>query len=151
MKKYKEVSADPKYDSITVAKFINKLMRGGEKSVARGLVYEAFEQIKDKKSQDPSEVLEEAISNVTPQLEVKSMRIGGATYQVPKKVGAKRGKKLAMRWIVNAARSGSFNNMEENLAEEIMAASEKEGKAYKKKQDEHRMAEANKAFAHFAR
>jgi len=151
MKKYKEIDPDPKYDSISVAKFINKLMKGGEKSVARSLVYKAFEQIKDKKNQDPSEVLEDAISNVTPQLEVKSMRIGGATYQVPKKVGAKRGKKLAMRWLVNSARSGSANNMEDNLAEEIMAASEKEGKAYKKKEDEHRMAEANKAFAHFAR
>jgi len=151
MKKYKEIDPDPKYDSITVAKFINKLMRGGEKSIARSLTYKAFEQIKEKKSQDPSEVLEDAISNVTPQLEVKSMRIGGATYQVPKKVGAQRGKKLAMRWLVNSARSGSANNMEDNLAEEIMAASEKEGKAYKKKEDEHRMAEANKAFAHFAR
>jgi len=151
MKKYKEISPDPKYDSVTVAKFINKLMKGGEKSVARRLLYEAFEQIKEKKKQDPSEVLEEAISQVTPQLEVKSMRIGGATYQVPKKVGAERGKKLAMRWLVNAARSGSSNNIKDNLAQEIMAASEKEGNAYKKKQDEHRMAEANKAFAHFAR
>lgn len=151
MKKYKEIDPDPKYDSISVAKFINKLMRGGEKSTARGLIYDAFDKIKEKKNQDPSEVLEEAISNVTPQLEVKSMRIGGATYQVPKKVGAKRGKKLAMRWLVNSARSGSAQNMEDNLAEEIMAASEKEGGAYKKKEDEHRMAEANKAFAHFAR
>ncbi|MEF8847105.1 MAG: 30S ribosomal protein S7 [Candidatus Paceibacterota bacterium] len=151
MKKYKEIDPDPKYNSISVAKFVNKLMKGGEKSVARKLMYKAFEQIKDKKNQDPSEVLEEAISNVTPQLEVKSMRIGGATYQVPKKVGAKRGKKLAMRWLVEAARSGSAQNMQDNLAEEIMAASEKEGGAYKKKQDEHRMAEANKAFAHFAR
>jgi len=151
MKQYKQISPDPQYESVTVAKFINKLMRGGEKSVARKLVYQAFEQIKDKKNQDPSQVLEKAISKVTPQLEVKSMRIGGATYQVPKKVGAGRGKKLAMSWLVEAARSGSGTNMEENLAQEIMAASEKEGKAYKRKQDEHRMAEANKAFAHFAR
>ncbi len=151
MKKYKEIDPDPKYDSISVAKFINKLMKGGEKSIARKLTYSAFEKIKEQKNQDPSEVLEEAISNVTPQLEVKSMRIGGATYQVPKKVGAQRGKKLAMRWLVNAARSGSGENMEDNLAQEIIVASEKEGEGYKKKQDEHRMAEANKAFAHFAR
>lgn len=151
MKKYKEIDPDPQYDSVSVAKFINKLMRGGEKSIARKLTYSAFEKIKEQKNQDPSEVLEEAISNVTPQLEVKSMRIGGATYQVPKKVRAQRGKKLAMRWLVNAARSGSGENMEDNLAREIIAASEKEGGAYKKKQDEHRMAEANKAFAHFAR
>lgn len=151
MKKYKQISPDPRYDSVTVAKFINKLMKGGKKSVARALVYEAFKRIKDSKEQDPSQVLEEAISNVMPQLEVKSMRIGGATYQVPKKVGAERSKKLAMNWLVQAARSGSSNNMRDNLAQEIMAASEKEGGAYKKKQDEHRMAEANKAFAHFAR
>lgn len=151
MKKYKEISPDPKFDSVTVAKFINKLMQGGEKSTARHLLYQAFDKIKEAKKQDPSEVLEGAISNVIPQLEVKSMRIGGATYQVPRRVDAERGKKLAMRWIVRAARSGPHNNIEDNLAEEIMAASEKEGKAFKKKQDEHRMAEANKAFAHFAR
>lgn len=151
MKKYKEISPDPKYDSVTVAKFINKVMKGGKKSTARNIVYEAFNQIEEAKNEDPSEVLEKAVSNVTPRLEVKSMRIGGATYQVPRKVSGGRGKKLAMKWLVEGAKSASGENMEDKLAQEIMAASEKEGKAYNKKEQEHRMAEANKAFAHFAR
>lgn len=149
-KQYKQISPDPSYNSITVAKFINHIMRKGKKAPARKIMYQALEQIKQS-SEEPVEALETAIGNATPRLEVKSMRIGGATYQVPKRVSKERGKTLAMRWIVEAAKKKKGKPMRESLAQEILDASNNQGKAIKKKRNIHRMAEANKAFAHFAR
>jgi len=150
-KQYKQVTPDPKYDSIAVAKFINKMMKKGKKSTARKALYGTLDIVKEKTKQDPAEVLEKAIDNATPSLEVRSMRIGGATYQVPRKVSQKRGRALATRWIINAARNKSGSSIKKRLSGEIIKASNKEGGAIKKKRDMHRMAEANKAFAHFAR
>lgn len=141
---------DPKYENILVARFINQVMRRGKKSIARKIVYSAFDIIKDKTKQDPVDFFEKAIDNVAPRLEVRSRRIGGATYQVPMEVGRKRATTLAMRWIIKSARSGKGVAFHKRLAKELMDAKNKEGSAFKKKENVHKMAEANKAFAHFA-
>lgn len=146
----REIKPDPKYGSTMVARFINQVMRCGKKSLAQRIVYEAFDLIQKRTKKDPSVVFDEALKNVAPILEVKSKRIGGANYQIPIEVRASRRMTLAMRWIVGAARSKKGQTMPERLAQELLAASKKEGDAMKKRSDIERMAEANRAFAHFA-
>ncbi len=139
---------DPKFGSIVLAKFVNTLMRDGKKSVAEKIVYKALEDVKEKKGSD-MEILEEALQNVRPSVEVKSRRVGGATYQVPVEVRSSRQDALAMRWLVEAARKRGEKSMAQKLAGELMEAADKRGSAVKKREDVHKMAEANKAFAHF--
>ena len=143
--------ADLKYNSVRVGKFINSVMWDGKKSTAEKVVYDAFEIIKEKmKVENPVEVFDTAIRNVGPQMEIRSRRVGGANYQVPREVRPERRQALAFRWILLAARGGKGKPMAEKLAQELMAAANNEGSAIKKREDTHRMAEANKAFAHFA-
>jgi small subunit ribosomal protein S7 len=145
------VDADAKYDSVKVAKFINYVMEGGKKNTAREIVYDAFDIIKEKmKVENPLEVFESALRNAGPVTEVRSRRIGGANYQVPREVRDDRRFMLAFRWILEAARAKKGKAMRFKLADELMAAANNEGGAVKKKEDTHRMAESNKAFAHFA-
>ena len=143
------VPRDPVYDNELVGRFINFLMERGKKSVAQRIIYGALEEISDKLKQDPIEVLETAINNVRPQLEVKSRRVGGATYQVPMEVKEGRGFALAMRWISSNARSRKGSSMAKALANEIIDAFNNSGSAIKKRDDTHKMAQANKAFAHY--
>ncbi|MCX6760892.1 MAG: 30S ribosomal protein S7 [Candidatus Nealsonbacteria bacterium] len=138
------------YNNLSVAKFINQVMRQGKKTIARKIVYRAFDIIKEKTKKEPLEVFEQAIKNATPLLEVKSKRIGGATYQVPREVREDRALTLAVRWIITAAKAKKGKPMAEKLSEELINASKNEGSAIKKKEDTRRMAEANRAFAHFA-
>jgi small subunit ribosomal protein S7 len=140
---------DAKYDSTTVAKFINKLMLGGQKSIAERIVYNALQLTAQQVNSSPEEALERAIRNATPLLMVKSRRIGGATYQVPSEVREDRGRALAMRWLIVSARARSGKSMEERLASELVDAVHGRGTAIKKRDDLHKMAEANKAFAHY--
>lgn len=146
----REIMPDPKYGNTTIAKFINYVMRQGKKSVAEGVVYRTFDTLEKKYKQDPMVVFETALRNVGPALEIKSRRIGGATYQVPREVRGDRKIALTFRWIIDAARSKKGAPMHEKLAEELILATKNEGTAIKKKMDTHRMAEANKAFAHFS-
>jgi len=141
---------DLRYGNATVAKFVNHVMMRGKKAAARKIVYGALDLVKEKTKKDPVEVFERALENVAPMLEVRSRRVGGATYQVPIQVKEHRKESLAARWIIGAARSKKGKPMAEKLAEELMAAYNREGVAFKKKEDTHRMAEANRAFAHFA-
>jgi small subunit ribosomal protein S7 len=142
---------DIKFSSVRVEKFINSVMWDGKKSTARKVVYDAFDIIKDKaKVENPVELFETAIRNVSPAMEIRSRRVGGANYQVPREVNPNRKQAMAFRWILQAARSGKGRPMAQKLAAELIAASNNEGPAIKKKEDTHRMAEANKAFAHFA-
>jgi small subunit ribosomal protein S7 len=143
------IQPDPKYNNTLVAKFINHLMFDGKKSTAQRVVYDAFD-ILAKKKKEPLEVFDQAIKNVSPLLEVKSRRIGGATYQVPREVRGDRRITLTIRWIIQAVRAKKGKPMAEKLAAELLEASQNTGAAIKKKQDTHRMAEANRAFAHFA-
>ena len=145
----RDVLPDPVYHSKTVTKFINKVMLSGKKSVAQRVVYDAFETIREKTGQDPLEVFETALRNVMPVLEVKARRVGGANYQVPVEVRAERRLTLGIRWMVNYSRLRSERTMEERLAGELMDAFNNTGAAVKKKEDTHKMAEANKAFAHY--
>ena len=140
---------DPLYEDQIVAKFIHSVMRDGKKSVAQRLVYGAFDMVEERTSEEGVEVFRKAINNVAPLVEVRSRRVGGATYQVPIEVRAERRTALAFRWILQYARTRSDKSMARRLAAEIVAASKGEGGAVKKKDDTHRMAEANKAFAHF--
>ena len=145
------VGPDIKYNSVRVEKFINSVMWDGKKSTARKVVYDALDIVKEKtKTENPLEIFETALRNVGPQMEIRSRRVGGANYQVPREVRPERKMALAFRWILIAARGGKGKPMAEKLAAEIIAASNNEGFAFKKKEDTHRMAEANKAFAHFA-
>ncbi|KKW36017.1 30S ribosomal protein S7 [Candidatus Adlerbacteria bacterium RIFCSPHIGHO2_01_FULL_54_23] len=145
------VGSDLRYNSTKVEKFINSLMWSGKKSTARKVVYDAFDIVKEKtKTEDPLEIFETALRNVGPQMEVRSRRIGGANYQVPREVRPERKQALAFRWILTVARGGKRGPMAEKLAAEIIAAANNEGSAVKKKEDTHKMAESNKAFAHFA-
>ena len=145
----REAVPDPKYGSKLVAKFINNLMLKGRKSVAEAIFYDSMDVIKEKTGEDPLAVFQQAINNVKPTLEVKSRRVGGATYQVPVEVRAGRKNALAMRWIISFARERGERTMRERLAGEIMDAANNEGASIKKKSDTFRMAEANKAFAHY--
>ncbi len=142
--------ADRMYNSVLVTKMINKVMWDGKKRLAENLVYKAMEQASVKAKKEPMEVFEEAIKNVSPQVQVKSKRIGGANYQVPREVREDRRFMLALRWILDAANAKKGKAMRLKLADELMAAANNEGSAVKKKEDTHRMAESNKAFAHFA-
>jgi small subunit ribosomal protein S7 len=145
------VGPDFKYDSTKVAKLINYAMVRGQKETARGIVYKSLEIIKDKaKVEDPMEVLDTALKNTGPLMEVRSRRVGGANYQIPREVRTERRNFLSMKWIVEAARSKKGKPMAEKLAEEILLASKNEGEAVKKRENTHKMADANKAFAHFA-
>ncbi len=145
------VGPDLKYGSVRVEKFINSVMWDGKKSTARKVVYDALDIIKDKaKVENPLELFETAIRNVGPMMEIRSRRVGGANYQVPREVRPERKQALAFRWILLAARGTKGKPMAEKLATELMAAANNEGSAIKKRDDTHRMAEANKAFAHFA-
>ena len=145
----REILPDPKHGSDMLAKFMNMVMRSGKKSVAEGIVYGALDQIVSRGKPDPMEVLSKALDNVRPMVEVKSRRVGGATYQVPVEVRAMRRTALAMRWMIDAARKRSEKSMPMRLAGEIMDAAENRGAAVKKREDTHRMAEANKAFSHY--
>ena len=145
----REILPDSKYGNVAIAKFINYVMYDGKKSVAERVVYDTFDLIQKKYEQEPVNVFETAMRNVGPTLEVRSRRIGGAAYMVPKEVRGERKLALTYRWILDAARSKKGKPMFERLAEELVAASKNEGIAIKKKFDTHRMAEANKAFAHF--
>jgi len=146
----RSILPDPKFHSVLVSKFINTLMERGKKTVARRVVYEAFELIAAKTKKDPLEIFDTAMKNVTPTVEVRSRRIGGANYQIPVEVRGDRKNALAFRWMLGAARSKKGKPMHQKLAMEIMNAANNEGDAIKKKEDVHRMAEANRAFAHFA-
>ncbi len=146
----RELEPDPIYNSALVTKLINYVMRKGKKSIARKIVYKAFEIIKEKTKKDPVEVFEKALKNAGPILEVRPKRIGGATYQVPMEVKPHRRIALALRWIIEAAKTKKGKPMYQKLAEEIISAANNEGAAVKKKENVHKMAEANKAFAHFA-
>lgn len=143
------VLPDPKYHSILVTKFINGLLRRGKRSVAEKIFYNAVDIVSDKTSSDGLQVFEKAIQNVKPLLEVRSRRVGGATYQVPVEIRQERQQALAIRWIINYAKSRSEKTMSEKLASELISASKNEGSSVKKREDTHKMAEANKAFAHF--
>ncbi len=150
---YKKHKIDPDrvYEDVQVAQFINKVMKEGKKTTAQRIFYGAFLIIKEKTKKEPLEVFKQAIENVAPLLEVKPKRIGGATYQVPMEVRPERKFPLATKWILDAARGKKGKPMQEKLSQELIDASNNEGNAIKKKNDTHRMAEANKAFAHFAR
>ncbi|MFY9457780.1 MAG: 30S ribosomal protein S7 [Candidatus Spechtbacterales bacterium] len=145
----REILSDPKYDNQIVARFINYIMWDGEKSVAREVVYDAFDIIAEKTKKEALDVFDEAIKNTSPMLEVKSKRVGGANYQVPRPVKGDRRLTLSLRWMIRAARSKKGQRMAEKLAEELIQASQNSGAAVKKKDDTHRMAQANRAFAHF--
>lgn len=145
----REILPDPIYGSVLVTKFINGVMLKGKKSIAEQIFYGALDVIKDKVKKDPLEIFKTAMQNVRPALEVRSRRVGGATYQVPVEVRQDRQQALAIRWIVQAARSRNERDMRSKLAGELMDASTNQGTAIKKRQDTHRMAEANKAFAHY--
>ncbi|GIK26564.1 MAG: 30S ribosomal protein S7 [Rhodocyclaceae bacterium] len=145
----RDVLPDPKFGSQDVAKFVNVLMMSGKKSVAESTIYRAFDQIKSKSGKDPLEVFIQAVSNVKPSVEVKSRRVGGANYQVPVEVRPVRRAALAMRWIRESARKRSEKSMGARLAGELLEAAEGRGGAVKKREEVHRMAEANKAFAHY--
>jgi small subunit ribosomal protein S7 len=141
---------DPLYQSELVERFTNNIMYDGKKAIARKVVYDTFELLKKSTNGDPLKVFDEAIKNISPMLEVRSRRIGGANYQVPREVRMERKIALAFRWLIQATRSKKGRTMAERLAEEILAASKNEGAAIKKKEDTHKMAEANRAFAHFS-
>lgn len=149
-KKHK-IAPDGVYENVAVAQFINKVMQEGKKTIAKKIVYGAFDAIKEKTKKEPIEVFKQAVENASPLLEVKPKRIGGATYQVPMEVRAERKLFLALKWIIDGARKQKGKSMQEKLSQELMNAANNEGHAMKKKNDMHRMAEANKAFAHFAR
>ncbi len=145
----REVAPDPKYKSVLAAKFINSLMKKGKKSIAQTILYDAFDIIKERTKQDPLELFKKAIENVKPMVEVKSRRVGGSTYQVPTEVRPSRSQALSIRWIITYARARGEKTMAAKLAGELMDAANNRGAAVKKKEDTHRMAEANKAFAHY--
>ncbi|MEF3244905.1 MAG: 30S ribosomal protein S7 [Caldisericaceae bacterium] len=144
----REIEGDPIYDHVMVAKLINNLMKGGRKSLAEKIVYSSFDIIKEKTGKDPIEIFELALEKVRPLVEVKPRRVGGATYQIPIEIEKERGQKLAIKWIIAAARSVKGKRMEEKLSEEIINAANETGAAYKKKIDLHKMAEANRSYAH---
>ena len=142
-------SPDPKFQDILVSRFINSLLKKGKKHTARGILYGAFELIEEKTKNKPLDVFKKAVNNASPMIEVRARRVGGATYQVPTEVRPERRTALAIRWLISYAKERSDTSMAQKLASELMAAATGEGGAIKKKDDVHRMAEANKAFAHF--
>jgi small subunit ribosomal protein S7 len=145
----REILPDPKFGNITLAKFMNHVMVSGKKSVAERIVYGALDMVEERLKSDPLEAFELALENIAPMVEVKSRRVGGATYQVPVEVRPSRRQALAMRWLVDAARGRGEKSMAQRLANEMLDAAEGKGSAVKKREDVHRMAEANKAFSHY--
>jgi small subunit ribosomal protein S7 len=145
----REIIPDPKFGDLVVTKFMNAIMYDGKKSVAEKIVYDAFDTIEAKAKQSPLTVFQQALSNVAPAIEVRSRRVGGATYQVPVEVRTERRQALAIRWILTAARARNEKTMEERLSGELLDASNNRGNAVKKREDTHRMAEANRAFSHY--
>ena len=145
----REVLNDPKFGDRVVTKFMNSLMYAGKKSVAEGILYGAFGRIQERTGQDPLKVFHDALDNVRPAIEVRSRRVGGATYQVPVEVRSERGQALAIRWLISTARGRSEQTMTERLSAEFLDAANNRGTAVKKREDTHRMAEANKAFSHY--
>jgi small subunit ribosomal protein S7 len=145
----REVLPDPKFGDLVVSKFMNCLMYGGKKSVAESIVYGALDRIAKRSGQDPLRMFHDALGNVRPAVEVRSRRVGGATYQVPVEVRTDRGQALAIRWIINSSRDRSEHTMEERLSGELMDAANNRGSAVKKREDTHKMAEANRAFSHY--
>ena len=145
----KDIVPDPKFNSTIIPKLINNLMYDGKRGIASKIVYDAIEKIKSKSKDEPITVFNDAINNVRPTVEVRSRRVGGATYQVPVEVKAKRSQALALRWIIDASRKRKDKNMSDKLFNEIFDAYQNRGSAIKKKEDTHKMAESNKAFAHF--
>ena len=145
------INPDPKFNDLQISKFMNYLLTDGKKGIAEKILYDAFDIIKEKSSKDPVDVFKKALNNAAPHVEVKSKRIGGATYQVPIEVPNRRQFYLAAHWIIDSAKKKSGSPMSNRLAGELLSASNNEGNAIKKKEDTHRMAEANKAFAHFGR
>jgi len=145
----RELLPDPKFGSLTVSRFMNSVMKQGKKSVAESIVYGALEQIEGKVKQSPVAVFEQALENVAPAIEVRSRRVGGATYQVPVEVRPERRTTLAIRWIIDAARERNEKTMVDKLSGELLDASNSRGNAVKKREDTHRMAEANRAFSHY--
>ncbi len=145
----RDLVPDPKYNNALAAKFINNMMKKGKKSIARYILYKSFDIIEDKTKKDPVEVFQKALDNVKPAVEVKSRRVGGSTYQVPQEVRPARRQALSIRWIIGFARARGEKTMAAKLAGEFMDAASGRGAAMKKKDDTHRMAEANKAFAHY--
>ena len=140
---------DPKYGSLILAKFINFVMYDGKKSTSEKIIYDALEKIKNKTKEDPIKIFNEAVGNIRPNLEVRSRRVGGATYQVPQEVKTKRSQTLALRWLLEASRKRKNKTMSDKLFSELMDASQRRGAAIKKREDTHKMAESNKAFAHY--
>ena len=147
----RSINPDPKFNDLQVSKFMNYLLVGGKKGIAEKILYDAFDIVKEKSSKDPVDVFKKALNYAAPHVEVKSKRIGGATYQVPIEVPNRRQFYLAAHWIIDSAKKKSGSPMSNRLAGELLSASNNEGNAIKKKEDTHRMAEANKAFAHFGR
>lgn len=145
----REIQPDPKFGDVVVSKFMNNVMRDGKKSVAETIVYGAFDIIEKKTRQDPVSVFHQALENVMPQIEVRSRRVGGATYQVPVDVRAERRQALAIRWLLTASNGRNEKTMTERLSAELLDASNNRGNAVKKREDTHRMAEANRAFSHY--
>lgn len=145
----REIVPDPKYGNVLVSRFVNALMQGGKKSVAERILYTAVERIESRTGQDGLEILKKAVNNAKPAVEVKSRRVGGATYQVPVEIRPERRLALSLRWLIGFAKARPEKTMAERLAGELVAAANNEGAAVKKREDTHRMAEANKAFAHY--
>lgn len=145
----KPTMPDSKYNSVVVSKFIQRMMLDGKKSITTRIMYDSFDKLKEKTGEDPLAIFSKALENVKPVVEVKSRRVGGATYQVPMEIAESRREALAMRWLIAAARKRSGHEMAERLAAELMDAYNNTGTAFKKKEEVHRMAEANKAFSHF--
>ena len=145
----REVNPDPKFGDLVVSKFMNSIMKQGKKSVAENIVYGAFERMQSRAKSDPIQMFHSALENVMPAVEVRSRRVGGATYQVPVEVRNERRQALAIRWLITAARSRNENTMEERLSGELLDAANNRGTAVKKREDTHKMAEANRAFSHY--
>lgn len=144
-----DIKPDPRFSSVQIQQFINKIMMGGKKGTAERIMYGALGRIEEQTRQDPMEVFQQALRNVTPQMEVKPRRVGGATYQVPIEIRADRRNALAVRWILRAARARGGRSMVERLSQELIDAQQNTGAAVKRREDTHRMAEANRAFAHY--
>ena len=145
----RDIIPDPKFGDVVLTKFMNSIMKDGKKSTAERIVYGALDRVEDKAKTDPVELFHQALENVSPAIEVRSRRVGGATYQVPVEVRAERKKALAIRWLISAARGRNENTMVERLSGELMDAANNRGSAVKKREDTHRMAEANRAFSHY--
>ncbi len=145
----REVNPDPKFNDLVVSKFMNSIMRQGKKSVAERIVYGALDRMQSKAKSNPVQLFHQALENVMPAVEVRSRRVGGATYQVPVEVRTERRQALAIRWLITAARGRNENTMEERLSGELLDASNNRGTAVKKREDTHKMAEANRAFSHY--